>query len=147
MIARRCLLAMLVIVVLMLVLDEPTRADTWGVASVTSWHFDSAGHNQHNYGVGVEQTVNERWSLMAGEYKNSMYRTSVYAGAVWKPWRLDDFRFGFAGGAVTGYRNHPVPLLVPTMSWERDRLGANLFFAPHVKDAPGVLGLQAKFKF
>jgi hypothetical protein len=33
------------------------------------------------------------------------------------------------------------------MSWEHQRIGANLFFAPHVKDAPGVLGLQVKFKF
>jgi hypothetical protein len=144
---NRFLVAMLVVIVLMFILDTHAKADTWGVASVTSYHFDDGNHNQKNLGVGLEQTINEDWSVMAGEYKNSMYRTSVYAGVVWKPLRLGDFHFGFAGGAITGYLSHPVPLAVPTMSWEHQRIGANLFFAPHVKDAPGVLGLQLKFKF
>lgn len=144
---NRYVAAILFVIVLLFILDTHARADTWAVASLTSYHFDSSGHNQHNYGVGLEQPWNEEWSLIVGEYRNSEYRTTVYAGATWKPWHAGDFKFGFAGGAATGYLSHPVPLLVPTGSWERGRVGANLFYAPHVKDAPGVIGLQAKFKF
>ena len=144
---NRYLTLILCVIVLMVILDTHAKADTWVVGSVTSYHFDSAGHNQRNYGIGVEQVLNERWSLMAGEYRNSNYRTSVYAGVAWRPLRAGDFHFGFAGGAISGYLKHPVPMVVPTASWEHEQFGANVFFAPHVKDAPGVIGLQVKFKF
>lgn len=131
----------------LLALCSSAFAEDWLVATLTSYHFDDGHHNQRNYGLGVEHTLDEHWSLLAGEYRNSMYRTSVYAGAAFKPWRLGDFGFGFAGGAISGYLHHPIPMLVPTTSFERGSLGANLFFAPHVKDAPGVLGLQLKARF
>lgn len=145
---NRFLVLIVVTVLLMFILDTHARADeTWLVASLTSYHFDDGNHNQRNYGLGVERTLAEPWSLMAGEYRNSLNRTSVYAGVAWKPWHAGDFRFGFAGGVITGYLPHAIPMLVPTASWEHNRIGANLFFAPHVKDAPGVLGLQVKVKF
>lgn len=147
---NRYLAAILCIIVLMFILETHARAETWLVGSGVSYHFrDSDNHNQRNWGIGFEHDLAYRVRLVAGEYENSLYRTSLYSGIAWTPWRASDFYFGITGGIVTGYdtKYAAVPLIVPTVNWERNFLGANLFAAPHVKDAPGVIGLQVKFKF
>lgn len=152
---NRFLTIILCVIVLMFILDTHSRADTWVVASVTSYHFDQkTQHNQINPGLGIERPLTPTVSAIFGGYRNSLIeptadqkKVSAYAGVLWQPLHADDFKLGLAGGIVTGYESHPSPLLLPMVSWEHDRFGANLFLAPKVKDSQAVLGLQIKYKF
>lgn len=127
----------------------PTQApaETWAVATVNSYHFKDSGNNEANFGVGFERGIAERLSLMAGEYRNSMGRTSVYAGLAWTPLSYGSLHFGFAAGAISGYESRPVPMVVPMVSMERQRYGANVFVTPNANGSSGAIGFQIKAKF
>lgn len=120
--------------------------DTWGVATVTSYHFASIHYNQTNLGAGFErETSIARLSVVAGAYRNSYYKTSAYAGVLWTPLALGAAHFGVIAGAVSGY-NSPIAL-VPTVAVEGRRFGANVYYAPAIGSDCAVLGLQVKMKF
>ena len=125
--------------------------DTWIAASVASHHFDREGdHNERNWGVGVEHGIAPQVRLVAGAYRNSLYDTSHYAGANWTPLVFGPVRLGVMAGAVDGYNaNHGryIPVVVPLLSVEQGRVGANLLYLPRYKDDAGVIGLQLKYRF
>jgi len=124
--------------------------ETWTVATITSHHFDATRHyNEQNYGLGFERATSyARLAVIAGEYRNSFDRTSVYAAVAWTPLALGPAHFGLIGGALTGYASHPVlPMILPTVQLELGAIGANLYFAPKIKDGAAVLGLQVKMRF
>lgn len=125
----------------------PSPAQTYGVVTLTSYHFDNDGQNQANAGLGVEQVVGDRLSVIAGEYRNSISRTSVYAGLAWTPLTVWNLHAGFAAGVVSGYERHPIAMAVPMVSLERPRYGANIFIAPSLRDTSGGVGFQFKVKF
>lgn len=123
-------------------------AEDWLVASATSYHFSTEKHyNQFNYGVGFEKATSyPRLAVVAGEYQNSLDRTSAYAGLAWTPVALLGVHVGFIGGALTGYTSHPViPMLLPAAQIEGRHVGVNFFYAPKIKDGASVLGLQLKW--
>jgi hypothetical protein len=125
-----------------------SRADTWLDVTLTSYHFKrEPKHNEHNLGLGFEHDIAERWRVIGGAYKNSLYRTSVYAGVSYSYWIEGPWRLSIAGGGITGYEKGVMPIVVPALSYEGDRWGANLFVAPPFKDSPGVAGLQVKVRF
>lgn len=147
---NRFLVLIAVTILLLFILETHARAEEWwGVANLTSYHIrDADKHNQKNFGLGVEFSTNvPRLSGVAGFYDNSFNRESVYFGVAWTPLPLGDFHFGLVAGGITGYEKTAVPIVLPTMAWEHKRFGANLTFAPHVKSAPGALGLQVKYLF
>ena len=79
----------------LLALPVAAGADCAVAINVGSYHFDrSHPYNERNYGAGVECG-----RYQAGLYKNSEYRTSVYA------FRFFELRapVGIAAGLVTGY--------------------------------------------
>lgn len=131
-------------------LVAPAAADgPWVVATLTSHHFVDGHYNQHNYGLGFEHpTSRERLALIAGAYDNSFNRVSAYVGVAWTPLTVGPLHAGVIGGAVSGYQAHAVlPAVIPVLQVEGRTLGANLFYAPRVRDSVAVLGLQAKLRF
>lgn len=121
------------------------KAEDWAVATCCSYHFDRHGQNQDNLGIGFEHRASERWAAIGGYYKNSLYRDTFYAGGMFTPWRSGALGFGLTLGLATGYTSYPIPLVVPTLSIEGDRVGVNLLYMPVVSG--GVAGLQFKVRF
>lgn len=148
------LVGALVVVMFTLSAPTPCRADTWGVISGLSYHTDrSVKHNEVNPGLGVEIDMPEPDTrVIAGFYKNSEWRQTVYAGASWTPWHFGRYvKAGMAIGIATGYQPQNLLGLTPigaaVLSVEGDRVGANVMALPPVGQYPGVFGLQVKAKF
>jgi len=74
---------------------------------VASHHAPAKNYNNYNPGIYYRHT--EGWT--AGIYRNSLRKTSVYAGYTWKFGVLDVTTAG-----VTGYFDKVQPLLVPSIS-------------------------------
>lgn len=136
----------------LLAVAAPVMAEDgpWAVASLGSHHFTDEHFNQHNYGAGFEYPTSYRGvRAVGGFYDNSVNRTSVYAGATWLPVAFGPglVKVGLIGGVITGYSHPVLPLVLPTMQIEHDRVGFNVYYAPKVKDGANVLGFQMKVKF
>ncbi len=130
---------------------QPARAgDTWVACSVRSYHFDrSKDYNERNWGCGLEYGVARDTRLIAGAYKNSLYRESAYAGALWTPLRLGPARIGAIGGIVDGYNANGgrfFPIVAPALTIEGYAAGINILASPRYRDSPGVIGIQVKFQ-
>jgi hypothetical protein len=87
---------------------EPT------VAVMGGWHSKHYGaapgkFNEDNLGAGVQYRTSPGFAYTAGVYRNSIRRTSAYAGVAWSPIALGaHVRLGLFGGLVTGYDAAPV---------------------------------------
>jgi len=81
------------------------HAGTIGV-HLASVHLPQRHFNNTN--PGLYYRTDAGWT--AGAYRNSLRRTSAYAGRTW-----DWGRFSLTGGAVTGYTEEVQPLLVPSV--------------------------------
>lgn len=108
--------------------------------------------NNENVGLGLEKNVAEDWSVAAGFYENSFYRTSYYAGLNWQGWTSGNWRAGVMTGVVNGYQklnNGGVyPFLFPMLQYEGRELGANLALVPpYAGKTEGFVSLQLKFRF
>lgn len=82
------------------------RADTVGL-HIASHHMPAKTYNNRN--PGLYYRLDAGWT--AGVYRNSLSKTSVYAGYTW--------RFGWlevTTAGVTGYFHEVQPLLVPSAS-------------------------------
>ncbi len=109
--------------------------------------------NQVNPGLGLEYQASPDWTALAGFYKNSYRRETVYALAAWTPVRINlpaglHADAGIAAGLVSGYRRNEVPtaplaagavLRVLT----RTGFGINLLAVPNSQSGSGFVGLQA----
>lgn len=127
---------------------RPAGACTWAVATVASYHTDRDGHNERNWGAGVECDATEDMRVIGGIYRNSQFKDSVYLGATYAPLRLGAARFGLMGGLITGYAEKVLPIAVPLMQIEGRRFGINIVAVPRINaDKSGVVGLQLKVKF
>lgn len=125
-------------------------AEDWLVMSATSYHLATTEHyNQRNLGIGWEHATGyDRLALIGGVYDNSFHRRSAYAGVAWTPLALGPLHLGVAAGGVTNYRPYLVqPLVLPVAQLELKGWGANLGYAPKLKDGVAVLGLQLKWRF
>ena len=130
----------------------PAYADTWIVGTVASIHYNAdKKYEERNYGVGIEQDLAENWRAAAGVYRNSNRRDSLYFGLGWHPLKWGNWKLGAAFLLVGGYETPDRPELVkaafPVLTYEQDRWGANVAFIPQVKDNPGLVGFQIKFKW
>lgn len=70
------------------------REGRWSVdINLTSLHFGyDRSYNQFNPGIGVSYRWSENLSLVAGFYKNSYSKPTVYVGGAWLPWAAFDKR-------------------------------------------------------
>jgi hypothetical protein len=148
--AGLCVMAFGLLIFFLFTAREAHAADMWGVATLTSYHFDrSVEHNERNLGLGLERGTREA-RLIAGFYDNSNNHLSLYAGAAYTPVPIGEARFGLLAGVVNGYKPHVRrfgPLVAPTLTFDVKDIGFNIIGAPRVLGHKGVIALQIKAKF
>ena len=117
----------------------------WLSVSGASHHFQPhrRAWREFNPGVGFERSFNGTpWVASAGYFRNSYDRDTWYLGGRWMPLAAGPFRFGAFGLLASGY---PSPVLVlPAVSVEAGRVGANLVALPNLPGYSGYLGLQVR---
>jgi len=130
------LFAILCVIVCNLALGE-TYVQLNGISA-----HDQPGYNGLNYGVGVEHTVTNNWTMAGGWYYNSERRGSTYAYGRYAVYKQDRWDIGVAIGAVTGYqRAAVVPMAFPEVcySWVCG------LFAPRVESTgANVVGFRLR---
>jgi len=118
----------------------------WLTLSGLSHHFqpDRRDWREVNPGAGLEREfTGTPWTASAGYFRNSYDRNTFYLGGRWMPLAAGPFRFGAFGLLATGY---PSPVLVlPAVSAQIGRVGANLVALPNLPGYSGYLGLQLRF--
>ena len=118
----------------------------WLTLAGLSHHFqpDRRDWRQVNPGAGLEREfTGTPWTASAGYFRNSYDRNTFYIGGRWMPLSAGPFRFGAFGLLATGY---PSPVLVlPVVSAQIGRVGANLVVLPNLPGYSGYLGLQLRF--
>jgi len=113
-------------------------ADTIGF-HLASKHIPAKRYNNTN--PGIYYRTDDDWT--AGIYRNSLRRTSAYAG-----YTFEYGRFGVTAGGVTGYDHAVQPLFVPTVSlFTVQGVTARVAFIPRVEKRIGshVLHLMVEF--
>ena len=116
------------------------HAQTWVAATITSYHFERRGYNENNLGLGVENHWTPEFRSAIGFYRNSYYRETFYVMGVWMPLQASPWSAGISTGIATGYRHYPAFVMIPTVSYEKDRHGFNLGITP------AFIGIQVKFR-
>ena len=140
---------------LLLLPVAPQASEAWLVGNIASWHSerylsDGSHANQVNPGLGGELRF-DSLSLMAGAYRNSYERASVYALAGWQPLTYGYLRAGLFAGAATGYREECDASVCAVggvlLSLQGERFGANLLAIPKRAGKNGtVVGFQLKWR-
>lgn len=75
---------------------------------VAAYH-SQPGFNTATPGLGVICDIPiEDTRAAAGVFRNSIGRTSAYAGLAWQPLHIGPASIGVFGGAITGYREYPL---------------------------------------
>jgi len=109
-----CLLAVVAVTVMASCTAQPAVAGTLGL-HIGSQHIPNKDYN--NFNPGAYYRTDEGWTV--GGYRNSYKRSSVYGGHTWE--RGD---YGLTAGAITGYNDGLMLMVVPTYK-----------FAPHARIA------------
>ncbi len=132
---------------------KPAAKNEWWInPGFISSHFDrSAGYNNANWGGGVEYRFSTTSSLTAGRFYNSDREYSNYAGVYWQPLAIGPIHVGAVAGGFNGYSKTNnggwFAAVLPALTIEGKRFGANLFIIPTVGDrVHGALSLQVKLK-
>jgi hypothetical protein len=133
-------------------IDQQPLSELWINPGFYSLHFDRDKNlNNNNWGLGAEYRFSTTMSATAGRFYNSDRRYSNYAGVYWQPVALGPLRLGAVAGAFNGYpraRNGGwFPAVIPAISYEYQRVGANIAVIPGYKDRLyGAISIQLKFK-
>nr|ACN58904.1 hypothetical protein AKSOIL_0289 [uncultured bacterium BLR18] len=133
-------------------IDQQPLSEVWINPGFYSFHFDGdKGLNNNNAGLGAEYRFSTVMSATAGRFYNSDRRYSNYAGVYWQPVAVGPFRLGAVAGAFNGYpraRNGGwFPAVIPAISYEYQRFGANIAVIPGYKDRLyGAVSVQLKFR-
>lgn len=140
--------------------DPPSKkGDLSVVFSVASHHFGWRQFNDHgnmrtfnefNPGVGLEYRLNDTFHVEAGTYKNSLYRTSVYASVAAETNGSKFFGAGIQAGVLTGY-DMPAPVAaIPYLRFgsRDDKVNVKVNVIPPIKNVtPATIGAQVRVKF
>ena len=122
----------------------PVSAADFLVVPIASYHTERNGYNQINPGLGFERSINERWAVGGGFYRNSYRRDSFYVGATYMPFRLAQVRLGTSFGLMTGYGG-VLPMAAPTAAWDGDRVGVAVMVTPPVS-GKALVGLMLRWR-
>lgn len=106
-------------------------AQTYVVATITSYHFDrDKTYNENNFGLGLEQRISDDWSVSAGFFRNSFDRQTEYAFAGYTPMEIAGWRTGVVMGGVTGYEDGISPWFTGVATRDFGSIGVNFVFSP-----------------
>ena len=129
----------------------------WLNPGTFSYHFDRDKNlREDNTGLGAEWTLADDHVLTAGSFINSNRRRSHYGAYLWRPLHWEPtggvkVHAGIAAGAFDGYPNYRngawFPAALPMLAVEGDRVGANIFFVPTIKNRlDGAIAVQFKLR-
>lgn len=113
-----------------------------------SKHLGGGDYNENNGGIGYRSDD----GLMAGYYRNSLNKHSLYAG---KEFATDKYRLGPADmqlgavlGGVTGYGKPVMPVVMPEVLGTMGDHTMALGMVPPIKGVtPATLALQLRKRF
>jgi len=121
------------------------QAQTTVGIHLISHHFPQRDY-QHNVNPGVY--VRTENGFTAGVYRNTLNRTSVYAGLTLERSLTDSISVAITGGAITGYRKDAngygfsngalSPMLAPSIRWGYARVS----FIPGIGVTSSVVHLS-----
>lgn len=125
--------------------DEDKRG--WLMSGFVSKHIKpSQDYNENNYGIGYK--TND--GCLAGTYKNSLNKNSVYAGKEFQtdPILNDKLRLAIVLGMVTGYNKPIQPLALPEVLYGNKEHEMALGVVPPIKNVtPATFALQYRKRF
>jgi hypothetical protein len=128
------------------------KSELWIDSGFATYHFDRDKNlNGGNRGIGVEYRFSGTMALAAGRFVNSDRYYSNYAGVLWQPYALGPVRLGAAIAAFDGYPKMRdrgwFPAVIPTFTYEYERVGVNVGVIPTYKDRLyGGISVQLKVK-
>ncbi len=135
--------------VVFVLLSEKSKAaegDIWTNFTLHSYHFDrDKKHNEKNYGAGLSYYIKDKTAIQFGEYYNSNWHHSVYAGLsqVLQKWD-NGWNISLMGGFVNGYSEKDRDLFNPyvllTAGYEGKRFGFDVGLTSQ------VIGVAFKIK-
>lgn len=125
--------------------DEDKRG--WLMSGFLSKHINSdKKYNEQNNGIGYK--TNDGY--LAGIYKNSLDKTSVYGGKEFQsdPILDDKLRLALVLGLVSGYNKPVTPLVLPEVLYGNKEHELALGMVPPIKNVtPATLALQYRKRF
>lgn len=133
-------------------IEPESKSEIWVNPGMYSEHFQKNRNlNSNNRGLGLEYRFSNITSATIGNYKNSDNGHSSYVGVYYQPVAVGPVRLGLVGGGFNGYQSTNkggwFPAILPALTVEGDRFGANLFVIPTVGDRlHGAISLQIKLK-
>ena len=133
-------------------IDAGPRSEFWIDSGFLTAHFNRGQDlNGENHGLGAEYRFAGTMSAAAGRFYNSDRAWSNYAGVIWQPVAIGPVRLGAAIAAFNGYPHMRgggwFPALVPTLTYDWQRVGVNVGVVPSYKDRLyGGISVQLKLK-
>jgi hypothetical protein len=133
-------------------IDADPKSEFWIDSGFATYHFDRDKNlNGGNRGLGLEYRFTGTMALAAGRFVNSDRFYSNYAGVLWQPYALGPVRLGAAIAAFDGYPKMRdrgwFPALIPTFTYEYQRVGVNVGVVPSYKDRLyGGISVQLKVR-
>ena len=124
-----------------------SKADYINIGGVSYHHKPNGIYNQTNYGAGYEFKFKDEVNLMAGWYKNSLYKDSYYIMARYTP---DNFfggdvlggKINYMIGGISGYKKNVVPAILPAICWEY----ACVLVIPKIQEISDVTTVGLNFR-
>ncbi|XYJ12475.1 hypothetical protein ACSUZJ_10945 [Telluria sp. B2] len=133
-------------------IEAAPKSEFWIDSGFLTVHFDTGEDlNGNNKGLGAEYRFSGTMAATAGRFRNSDRAWSTYAGLLWQPYALGTLRLGAAFAAFDGYPRMRdggwFPALIPTMTYDHERVGVNIGIVPSYKDRLyGGISVQFKLK-
>ena len=134
------------------IIEPQTKSELWVNPGMYSYHLQKDQNlNNNNWGIGLEYRFNTVASATLGNYRNSDNDRSSYLGIYYQPIAVGPLKLGVVAGGFNGYQSTNnggwFPAVLPALTIEEGRFGANVFFIPTVGDrVNGAISLQLKFK-
>ncbi|GAA0425709.1 hypothetical protein ACFOY5_14340 [Massilia aurea] len=133
-------------------IDPAPTSELWIDTGFYTAHFDGDKDlNNNNKGLALEYRFSGTLAATGGRFYNSDRAWSNYAGVIWQPYAVGPVRVGLALAAFDGYPKTRdggwFPGVVPTLTYEYERVGVNVGIIPNYKDRLyGGISFQLKFK-
>lgn len=118
----------------------------WLMSGFLSKHINSdKDYNEQNHGLGYKNHD----GYLAGVYRNSLNKNSVYAGKEFQTDPIaDKLRLAIVLGMVTGYNKPVQPLALPEVLYGNKEHELALGIVPPIKNVtPMTMALQYRKRF